>query len=107
MLQVQGKDGPHALAFVVDVQSSAEGIEVVAQHGCATGPFAFATRGGHLVARAFGDDLALELGEGQQDVEDEASHGGRGVKLLRDADKGDAVLLERLHHLGKVQQRTT
>src|SRR5262249_33940067 len=75
MLQVQGKNGTHTCRlFLVDEQASAAGIEVIAEYGCASGPLALATGGGHLVAGAFGDDLAFELGEGQQDVEDQPSH---------------------------------
>jgi hypothetical protein len=66
MLQVQSKEGTHPLGFfLIDVQSSAAGIEVIAEHGHAAEPLALATGGGHLVAGAFGDDFALELGEGQ------------------------------------------
>ena len=38
------------------------------------GPFAFAPRGRDLVAGAFADHLALELGERQQDVEHQPAH---------------------------------
>src|SRR6266446_5630911 len=39
-------------------------------------------RGGDLVADALADDLALELREGQQNVEGQAPHRGRRVELL-------------------------
>jgi hypothetical protein len=57
------------------VGEAAAGVEVEAEQGRAPGPLALAPGGGHLVAGAFGDDLALELGEGQQDVEDPLGEG--------------------------------
>src|SRR3984893_5957961 len=40
-------------------------------------------RGGDLVTNALADDLALELCEGQQNIEGQAPHRGRRVELLR------------------------
>jgi hypothetical protein len=65
VLQQQREDGPHALGLLgVDRQALAARVQVVAQQRPAAGPLALAARGGHLVAGALGDDLALELGEG-------------------------------------------
>ena len=75
MFEVQGKDLPDAGGFgLVNRQKRATRIDVIAEEGVSSGPFALAARGGDLVAGPLGDDLALELGEGQQDVEHEASH---------------------------------
>jgi hypothetical protein len=49
MLQVQGKDGADTFGFsLVDVQSSATGIEIIAEYGHATRPLTFAAGSGHL-----------------------------------------------------------
>jgi hypothetical protein len=42
----------------------------------------------YLVSDALADDLALELREGQQNVEGQAPHRGRGVELLRHRHEG-------------------
>jgi hypothetical protein len=73
----------------------------------ATHPLTLAACGGHLVTRAFGNDLALELSKRQEDVKYQSPHRRGGRKLLRDGHEGDAVLLEGLHHLGEVQQGAT
>src|SRR5215467_1555465 len=44
-------------------------------------------RRGDLVADALADDLALELREGQQNIEGQASHRGRRIELLRHRNK--------------------
>src|SRR6266851_2911473 len=54
-------------------------------------PHPFLLRGGDLVADALADDLALELREGQQNVEGQAPHRGRRVELLRDRNKRSAL----------------
>ena len=61
--------------------------------------------GRELVADALADHLALELGEGEQDVERQPPHRGGGVERLGDADEGDAVAVEHLDQLGEVHQR--
>ena len=49
-------------------------VHVVAEERLAAGPLALAARGGDLVPGALGDDLPLELGEGEQDVEHQPAH---------------------------------
>jgi len=72
-----------------------EGIgHVVAQQRHPPGPFPLAAGGGDLVAGAFRDDLPLELGERQQDVQHQPPHGIGCVELLRDRDEGDLVLVD-------------
>src|SRR5258707_4779137 len=62
-------------------------------------------RGGDLVANALADDLALELREGQQNVERQAPHRGRRVELLRHRNKGRVLGVEDLDNLGKIGER--
>ena len=63
-------------------------------------PFFFG--GGDLVADALARDLALELGEGQQDVQGQPPHGRRGVEGLGDRDERHAVFIEKLDELGEI-----
>ena len=51
------------------------------------------------------DHLALELGEGEQDVERQPAHAGGGVEGLGHAEEGHAVRLEGVQQLGEVGQR--
>jgi hypothetical protein len=59
----------------------------------------------NLVPDALGGDLALELGEREQDVQRQPSHGRGRVELLGDRDERDIVLVEELDQLGEVRQR--
>ena len=63
-----------AASSALTQQLAAARVDVVAQERRAAGPLALAAGGGDLVAGALGDDLALELGEGQQHVEDQPAH---------------------------------
>ena len=58
--------------------------------------------GRELVADALGRQLALELGEGQQDVQQHPAHRIGGIELLRDRHERHAMPVEDLHQLGKV-----
>ena len=51
---------------------------------------------------ALADQLPLELGERQEDVQRQSSHAGRGVELLGDRDEGNAAAVEDLDQLGKI-----
>lgn len=51
------------------------------------------------------DQLALELGESTEDMEDEFSAAGRGVNLLGQAPEADPPLRERVHQLDQVRER--
>ena len=59
-------------------------LGLVAQGNHTANPKALAFGGPDLVADALGGDLSFELGKGQQDIEREPPHRGRGVELLRD-----------------------
>ena len=78
---------------------------VIAKGRGAAHPQALLLGGGDLVADALTRDLALELGEGQQHVQHEATHRGRGVELLGDRDEGHAMRVEQLDQLGEVGER--
>ena len=56
----------------------------------------------HLVAGALGDDLPLELREGEQDVQGQLAHGAGGVQLLGHRHEAHAVAIEDLHHPSEV-----
>ena len=77
---------------------------VVAEGRHATHPHALLLGCGDLVAHPLSDHLPFELGEGQQDVERQPPHAGRGVELLRDRDERDIVAIEDLHQLGEVRE---
>ena len=62
-------------------------------------------RGGDLVANALADDLALELCEGQQNIQGQAPHRGRCVELLRDRNKRGAPRIDDHDDLGKIGER--
>src|SRR5690348_11946559 len=76
-LQVPGVDGAHGLCFGRH-RDELPVLDLIAQRGEAAHPQPFALRGSDLVADALTRDLALELGEGQQDVEGETAHRGCG-----------------------------
>jgi hypothetical protein len=105
VFEVKGEDLPHPFGFLgIDRQPISLGVNVVAQHRVPAGPLALAPGSRNLVAGAFPDDLTLELGEAEKDVQDQSAHRSGGVKLLSDTDKGDLLLLEGLHHLGEVEK---
>ncbi len=49
-------------------------------------------------------DLALELGEREQDIERQPTHRGRSVELLDDRDEGYSTGIEDLDDLGEVEE---
>ena len=70
VLKVEAVDLAYPLRLVlVHDQPATLRRHVVPQHEVAPNPFSLAARRPHLVAGAFGDHLALELGEGEQDVQ--------------------------------------
>ena len=79
-------------------------LDVVAQRRHAPHPHAFALAGRDLVADALASDLALELREGEQDVQHQPTHGGRRVELLGDRHERHAIAFEHFDHLGEVRQ---
>ena len=67
-------------------------------------PFALSACGRHLVAGSLGDDLPLELGKRQQDIEGQAAQRRRGVELLGYGNEARSALLEGLHDAGEIEQ---
>src|ERR687886_2456521 len=57
--------------------------------------------------RALTDQIALELGEGAEDVEDELAAKGGGVDALLEAAEADISLLELGDGVNQVPQRTS
>ena len=93
------------VAASASLTTSLRSCDVVAERRQAAHPHALPLRGGDLVADPLAGDLALELGEGQQHVERQPAHGGRGVELLGHRDERDAAAVEHLDDLGEVAQR--
>jgi hypothetical protein len=89
-LKISAEDHPDPFGFLLDDGELAV-LQLIAKGEGATHPQPFALGGRNLVADALGGDLPLELGKGQQHVEDEPAHGGRRVELLGDRDEGDAM----------------
>src|ERR1019366_7163748 len=79
--------------------------DVVAQWRHPAHPHSLALGGGDLVPDPLARYLALELGEGQQDVERKSAHRGGRVELLGDRNKRNAVRVEQFDHLGEVGER--
>lgn len=104
-LEIELEDGPDpGRLLLVDQEPPPPGVHVEAQDRPAPGPFPLAPRGGDLVPGPLGDDLPLELGEGEENVQGQAPHGTGGVELLGDGDEGDMVGVENLHDLGEIEQ---
>ena len=103
-LKIMLKDGAHRLSLSRHHDDSLVHRRI-AERDRASDPNAPALGGGDLVAHPLANHLALELGKGQQDVEREPPHRGRGVELLRHRDKRDRLGIEQLDQLGKISQR--
>jgi hypothetical protein len=80
-------------------------LDPVAQENHAAHPHSLPLRSGDLVPDALPRNLPLELSEGQQHIESQPSHAGRGVERLGHRDEGDAMGVERLDQLGEVGKR--
>src|SRR5260370_25263165 len=105
MVEVKPEDHLHLVGLVgVDGQATTARIDVVAEHRAPSSPLALAPSRRNLIARAFGDDLPLELGEGEQDIEREPTEGIGSVELLRYRNEADLVFVEDLDNRGEVDQ---
>jgi len=103
-LDKSSEQRPHLLGLgVVDHQSPI--LEVVAQRGDAVHPHALLLARRELVADALGGQFALELGEGQKDVQQHPAHRIGGVELLGHRREGHALPVEDLHQFGEVIER--
>src|SRR6266699_1747461 len=65
-------------------------LDVVSERDSAAHPHALAPRGRELVADALARQLALKLGEREQDIEGQPTHRGGGIELLGDGHERDA-----------------
>ena len=100
LLQIQLEDRSDGFCVAVDDQPAVD--DVVAHGWVTTHPHALPLGGRDLVADALAGDLALELSEGQEHVEHQPAHRGRGVELLGDRDERDPVLVEGFGELCEV-----
>ena len=80
-------------------------LNPIAERNHAAHPNALLLRGRDLVAYPLARDLALELGEGQEDVQGQSSHAGRRVERLGDRDERHLMRIEQLDQLGEVSKR--
>jgi hypothetical protein len=78
----------------------------VAKREAASDPDALLLGGCNLVPDALRSNFPFELSKGQENVEGQASHGRRGIELLGDRDKRDAMSIEQLDQFGEVGERT-
>jgi hypothetical protein len=83
--------------LVVDDEPAATGRHVISQHRDPSHPFAFLACCCHLVPRALGDDLALELRERQENVQGQPPHRNGRVQWLGDGDEVNSMPLEDIH----------
>ncbi|MBV6414927.1 MAG: hypothetical protein OMOMHJEC_02763 [Xanthomonadales bacterium] len=78
---------------------------VIAKRRHAAHPHALGLAGGDLVPDALAGDLALELREGEQDVQGQASHRRCGVELLSHRHERHVVAVEHIDEPGEVRER--
>ena len=98
------EDHPHRLRLG-RVHHQLALLHVVSERRPSTHPHALRPRRRELVPDPLGGDLALELGERQQDVERQPAHRRGRVERLRHRHERDAVSVEHLHQLGEVGER--
>ena len=103
-LEIAAEEGAHDLGMILDDVQCAI-LDPVAQRDYAAHPHPLLLRSGDLVPDPLARDLPLELGEGQQHVEGQPSHAGRGVERLGHRDEGDVGLSNSLDQLGEVGER--
>jgi hypothetical protein len=94
------EDPRHQRGLALDHHQPAV-LDFVPERRPAAHPHTLLARCRELVADALADDLALKVGEAEQNVQGQPAHGGRGVELLGDANEGHVVALEYLEQLAK------
>ena len=104
-LQIQAVDRAHPLRLVL-VDGERPLLGDIADRCVAPHPQALALGGGDLVPDALAGDFALELREGEQDVERQPPHGIGRIELLGDRDERHPVGIEQLDHLREVRERS-
>src|ERR1700730_4914136 len=101
---IAAENQPNGIGLAVDHDELVV-LHSIPERRHATHPHPLLLRGGDLVADALADDLALELREGQQDVQGQAPHRGRRIELLRHRYEGRSPRIEDLDDLGKIGER--
>src|SRR5207253_4035538 len=102
--EVSPVDQPDPFGFVFDDGNLAVLHRIAEGQGTAD-PETLPLRGGDLVPDPFGGDFPFELGKGQQHIERQSAHGGRGIELLGDRDKRYPLGIEQFDQFGEVRQR--
>src|SRR5947209_4265473 len=67
-------------------------------------PHTLALGGGDLVPDPLSSDLPLKLGEGEQDVQSQATHRRSGIELLGHGNETNPAPIELLHDFGEIGQ---
>jgi len=97
---------PRRLSRVDDeAWASVRAVDVVPERRRTAAPFAPLLRRRDLVPDALADDLTLELGERQEDVEREPAHRMGRVEVLGNRDERNLVAIKDLHEAREVHQR--
>ena len=93
--------------FGVDDQlgACAGSIHIVAKDRDTTGPFPFSALGSDFVADPLANDLSLELGKREQDVQRQPAHRVGRIELLGYRDEGNTIFIEGFHDPGEVHER--
>src|ERR1039458_6616713 len=93
--EIPAKKASNDFGMVFDNVQGAT-LDAVAQRNHAAHPHALLLRSGDLVPDPLSCDLALELREGQEDVQGQSSHTGGGVERLSHRDEGHVMGVEQL-----------
>src|SRR5713101_154573 len=105
VLDEQLKDFANSPGFyLVEDETSAGRIHIVAEHRGSADPLAFAPRRRHLVARTFADDLFFKLSERKQNIECQPAQRGGGVELLGHRNEADRPLIEPVHQPSEIEE---
>src|SRR3984885_8699164 len=80
-------------------------LDLIAKRNHASHPDALPLRGGDLVPDPLAGDLAFKLGEGEEHIQGQSSHAGRGVERLGDRDERHLMCVEEFDQLGEVGER--
>ena len=102
--QETAEDQPHQLSLAF-VHHQLAVDDVIAERRNTAHPHALATGGRELVANTLTDDLALELGKRQENVERQPAHRCRRVELLCYADERSFILFKYFNNSCEVSKR--
>src|SRR3984893_5095377 len=93
-VQIPAKDGVDHLRFLAHDFELLVEAAIAERHGSAD-PETLALGRGDLVAHPLADHLAFKLGKGEQHVEREPAHAGRGIERLGDRPISIAAMTPR------------